>query len=81
LLEDIVTKANAIMPTPVERTDLDSEQAIPANGTPVQIGDGPVHVVSSKADQMFIDILHSGKPVGCCISRATLNSPIIPPVL
>ncbi len=61
LLEDIVTKANAIMPTPVERTDLDADQAIQASGTPIQIGDGPVHVISSKADQMFIDLLKSGK--------------------
>ena len=28
-----------------------------ANATPVQVGDGPVRVVSSKADQMFRDIL------------------------
>ena len=30
----------------------------------VQLGDGPVHVVSSKADQMFLDILQSGKAAG-----------------
>ena len=30
----------------------------------VQMGDGPVHVVSSKADQMFLDILQSGKAGG-----------------
>ena len=61
LLEDIVTKARAPLPTPVERTDLDVDQAIQPNGPPVQLGDGPVHVVSSKADQMFLDLLNSGK--------------------
>ncbi len=64
LLEDIVTKARAALPTPIERADLDEEQAIQPNGTPIQIGDGPVHVVSSKADQMFMDILASGKAGG-----------------
>jgi alpha-mannosidase len=64
LLEDIIHKADAPMPTPVERADLDVEQAIQPNGTPIQIGDGPVHVISSKADQMFLDILASGKAGG-----------------
>jgi len=61
LLEAIVTKARTALPTPLERTDLDEEHDVPANGVPVQVGDGPVRVVSSKADQMFLDILRSGK--------------------
>ncbi len=64
LLEDILNKSFAPMPTAVERGDLDIEQAMQPNGTPVQIGDGPVHVVSSKADQMFLDVLSSGKAAG-----------------
>jgi alpha-mannosidase len=64
LLEDIIHKAVAPLPTPVERGDLDVEQALQPNGTPIQIGDGPVHVISSKADQMFLDILASGKAGG-----------------
>jgi alpha-mannosidase len=64
LLEDIVTKARAPLPTPVERTDLDVDQEIQPNGPPVQLGNGPVTVVSSKADQMFLDILASGKAAG-----------------
>jgi len=61
LLEAIVTRSRTALPTPLERTDLDEEQDAQAMGTPIQVGDGPVHVVSSKADQMFLDILKSGK--------------------
>ena len=48
----------------MERTDLDVEQGPQQGAAPVQLGDGPVHVVSSKADQMFLDILRSGKDGG-----------------
>ena len=64
LLEEIITKSRAPLPTPVERTDLDVEQGPQQGAAPVHLGDGPVHVVSSKADQMFLDILHSGKDGG-----------------
>lgn len=37
-----------------------SKLALPGQETPVQMGDGPVHVVWSKADQIFRDILQ------CC---------------
>ena len=40
---------------------MDEEQDAQAHGAPVQVGDGPVRVISSKADQMFLDILRSGK--------------------
>lgn len=61
LLEAIITKSRTPLPTALERSDLDEEQDVPANGTPVQVGDGPINVISSKADQMFLDILRSGK--------------------
>ena len=80
LLEAMVTKSRTILPSPLERTDLDDEPTPQANGTAVQIGDGPVHVISSKADQMFLDILNSGKEGDCCITRATWSLPITPRV-
>lgn len=61
LLEAIVTKSRTVLPPPIERTDLDEEENAAAQGPLVQVGDGPVRVVSSKADQMFLDILRSGK--------------------
>jgi len=61
LLEAIVTESRTALPTAIERTDLDEEQAAEAKGSAVQVGDGPVRVFSSKADQMFLDILRSGK--------------------
>ena len=64
LLEEIITRSRAPMPTPVGRTDLDVDQKIQPNGSPVQLGDSPVRVVSSRADQMFLDIIESGKASG-----------------
>jgi alpha-mannosidase len=60
LLEAIVTKSRTILPSPLERTDLDEAEK-PAQGPEIQVGEGPVRVISSKADQMFLDILKSGK--------------------
>jgi alpha-mannosidase len=60
LLEAIVTKSRTALPSRLERTDLSEEQDAQAKGAPIQVGDGPVRVISSKADQMFLDILHSG---------------------
>jgi alpha-mannosidase len=59
LLEAIVTRSRTILPSPIERTDLDEEEKA-GQGPEVVVGDGPVHVISSKADQMFLDILRSG---------------------
>ncbi|HUI43978.1 MAG TPA: glycoside hydrolase family 38 C-terminal domain-containing protein [Terriglobia bacterium] len=61
LLEAIVTKARAAVPPP-EPGDEDTPPQ-PA-GREVRVGDGPLQVVSSKADQMFLDILKSGKTAG-----------------
>ena len=47
LLEAIINKGEAILPT---------AQRPAASGSPVRVGDGPVHVISSAADQMFLDI-------------------------
>ena len=64
LLEAMITKSRTILPSPLDRTDLDEEPTPQANGTPVQVGDGNVRVISSKADQMFLDIIRSGKEGG-----------------
>jgi alpha-mannosidase len=61
LLEALVTKSRAVLPPPIERTDLDEVEKPQGEVTPIQMGDGPVRVISSKADQMFLDILRSGK--------------------
>ena len=60
LLEAIITKSQTVLPAPLDRTDLDEEQAAEGSGPAIQVGNGPVRVVSSKADQMFLDILKAG---------------------
>jgi alpha-mannosidase len=54
LLESIVTKKPAVLPAP--RRPGQQQQPAPAPGPAVLVGDGPVHVVSSNAEQMFLDI-------------------------
>jgi alpha-mannosidase len=61
LLEAIVTKGQAAVP-PAEPAE-DDRPAQPA-GAVVTVGNGPLRVISSKADQMFLDILKSGKMAG-----------------
>src|SRR5439155_3935749 len=56
LMEAITTKSRASLPPPFQF----APQSIPQTGPMVQVGDGPVHVVWSKADEMFQDIL------SCC---------------
>ena len=55
LLEAIITKSEAVLPSPRRPGE---EQAPPApdGAQPVRVGDGPVKVLSTKADQMFLDI-------------------------
>ena len=48
LLEATVTKGEADLPPPTP--------ANPTPGTEVHMGEGPVHIISSAADQMFLDI-------------------------
>jgi alpha-mannosidase len=56
LMEAIVTKSKTLLP---EATDFPGGQtsAPEKESAPVQVGDGPIHVEWSKADQMFDDIL------------------------
>ena len=60
LLEAIVTKSPAVLPAPRDPWDDDEEERPQPEGAPMPMGDGPVRVISSKADQMFLDILRSG---------------------
>jgi len=61
LLEAIITKSRAVLPPLTERMGMEIQELPPGQGPPIQVGDGPVRVISSKADQMFLDILQSGK--------------------
>ena len=57
LLEAIVTRSMTVLPPP--RTPGQpqyQQQEMPTTGPEVQVGDGPVHVISSTAEQMFLDI-------------------------
>ena len=59
LLEATVTKSDASLPTPGSSLSAfgpGAEQAAASSGPAVQLGDGPLHVVSATADQMFLDI-------------------------
>ncbi len=60
LLEAIETKSRATLPPPRDPWDFTEAEEPQAQGTPIQMGDGPVRVISSKADQMFLDILRTG---------------------
>jgi alpha-mannosidase len=54
LLEATVTQGQAVIPGPGFRS---GNLAGPApEGTPVRVGDGPVRIISTAADQMFLDI-------------------------
>jgi alpha-mannosidase len=53
MLEAIVTKGTIALP-PQEGLPSSVSPTQPAE--PVQVGDGPVHVISSRSDQMFLDI-------------------------
>ncbi len=56
LLEATVTGGEAVLPTGFTRTPGGATGEIVTAGTPVRMGNGPVKVVSSTADQMFLDI-------------------------
>jgi alpha-mannosidase len=55
LLETTVTQGEAVIPPPGWGFGLPST-AIDTDGTPARMGDGAVRVISSAADQMFLDI-------------------------
>jgi alpha-mannosidase len=56
LLEATVTGGQAVLPTKFMSTPAGATGEIVTTGTPVRMGDGPVKVISSTADQMFLDI-------------------------
>lgn len=54
LLEAIATKSETVLPAPPRPNFL---KPVPESaGSPVRVGEGPVHVLESAADQMFNDI-------------------------
>jgi alpha-mannosidase len=58
LMEAIVTKSKTVLPGPPSRPrewESDEEPGA-AQAAPILVGDGPIHVIWSKADQMFDDI-------------------------
>jgi hypothetical protein len=69
LMEAIVTKGKASLPSPpLIPAQWESEQEPgELQSSPVQVGDGPIQVVWSKADQMF-NTPESATPITC---RAT----------
>jgi alpha-mannosidase len=58
VMEAIVSHTKTALPTLDNRGELHPP---PAGEPPVAMGDGPVHVISSKSDQMFLDII-AAKP-------------------
>ncbi len=54
LLEAIVTKSKAVLPA--QQILPGPPPPAPTSGPEVQVGDGPLRVVSATADQMFLDI-------------------------
>src|SRR5579875_3303466 len=56
LLEAMVTHGKAVVPPPVPAGQRPPQISAPPEGTPLEMGDGPVTVLSSAADQMFADI-------------------------
>ncbi len=56
LLEATVTGGEAVLPTTFTPTPAGAIGEVATAGTPVRMGNGPVKVVSSSADQMFLDI-------------------------
>ena len=58
LLEAIVTKGTAVLPLAPGQQQ---QQTAAAAGPAVRVGDGPLGVISSNAEQMFLDILKTGQ--------------------
>jgi alpha-mannosidase len=58
LVEEMVTKSRGALPSRNPNQDDDNENAsTPPTGPQVRMGTGPLHIISSDADQMFKDIL------------------------
>jgi len=57
LLEAIVTKSETTLPTPPQGAFAMGETpTAQQSGPPIKVGDGPVHVIETPADQLFNDI-------------------------
>ncbi len=57
LLEAIITRSQTVLPShPSSAFAMGETPTAKPNGSAVKVGDGPVHVVESAADQMFNDI-------------------------
>jgi len=57
LLEAIVTKSETVLPSPpVAPFAMGEAPKSQSTGSPVRVGEGPVHVIEAAADQMFNDI-------------------------
>lgn len=54
ILEAILTKGTAVLPPP--RVPGQPQQPAPPGAPAVQVGDGPLQIISATADQMFLDI-------------------------
>src|ERR1700757_4317319 len=53
MLEAITTKSDTILPPPLRPNFL---KPVPASTDNVRVGEGPVHVIETEADQLFNDI-------------------------
>jgi alpha-mannosidase len=56
LLEAIVDQSETVLPTPPSAFGQQDKPGSTAQGPKVRVGEGPVHVIESTADQMFNDI-------------------------
>ncbi len=57
LMEAIVTKGKAVLPSlPSESEKSEADQTPLTFGPPVQVGDGPLHILQTSAEQMFLDL-------------------------
>ncbi len=62
LVEAMVTKSKTVLPPPFRSRFAAQEPAVQSPA--VEVGNGPVKLISSTADQMFLDILATGKQDG-----------------
>lgn len=61
LLQAIIAKSRTVLPSQQEEFEAGEEQAAAQpGGAKVQVGNGPLRVVSATADQMFLDIIKEG---------------------
>lgn len=74
LVEEMVDKSRGRLPAHSNDQDSDDENAAgPPSGPEVRMGTGPLHVVSSDADQMFKDILSEHLASGLPTYRGDLE--------